>query len=360
MQDRITNAIENNEYSVGIFFDLAKAFDTVDHKILLRKLEYYGIRGSQLKWFASYLDNRTQKVLCNGALSKFALIKYGVPQGSNLGPILFLLYINDLALISPTLFFILFADDTNVFYSHGSWQELARIVYKELSKIADWFCANKLTLNLDKTNFILFRSHRKAPPGDNLDLLINNTPIEQVESAKFLGVHIDQHLTWSIHINHISAKIAKNVGILTRIAYLLPKTTRLNLYYALIYPYLTYCNMIWSATYKTRLRKLITLQKRAIRLIAGIRKLEHTRPYFLELKLLTLDQIRDFQIGEFFYRLDQGLLPQYLGDSSTTSQTYILTLLGTPLLTVLYQLIVILDDLLSSPMVHKYGIAYHL
>ena len=162
---------------------------------------------------------------------------------------------------------------------------------------------------MDKTNFILFRSRRKAPPGDNLDLLINNTPIEQVESAKFLGVHIDQHLTWTVHINHISAKIAKNVGILTRIAYLLPKTTRLNLYYALIYPYLTYCNMIWSATYKTRLSKLITLQKRAIRLIAGIRKLEHSRPYFLELKLLTLHQIRDFQIGEFFYRLDQGLLP---------------------------------------------------
>src|SRR5678815_5206531 len=102
MQDMITNAIENNEYSVGVFFDLAKAFDTVNHNILLQKLENYGIRGTQLKWFASYFENRAQRVLCNGTLSELGLIRYGVPQGSNLGPLLFLLYINDLASISST------------------------------------------------------------------------------------------------------------------------------------------------------------------------------------------------------------------------------------------------------------------
>ena len=120
MQNWVTNAIENNIYSVGIFFYLAYGrWSTVDHKIMLHKLEYYGIRGVQLKWFASYLDSRTQRVLCNGAQSKLGPIKYGVPQGSNLGHFLFLLYINDLALVSPTLFFIIFADDTNVFYSHS-------------------------------------------------------------------------------------------------------------------------------------------------------------------------------------------------------------------------------------------------
>jgi retron-type reverse transcriptase len=116
MQDKISKAIENNEYSVGVFFDLAKAFDTVDHDILLNKLENYGIRGTQLKWFASYFENRAQRVFCNGTLSELGLIKYGVPQGSNLGPLLFLLYINDLPNSSSLLHFILFADDTKVFY----------------------------------------------------------------------------------------------------------------------------------------------------------------------------------------------------------------------------------------------------
>jgi len=314
MQDKISKAIENNEYSVGVFFDLAKAFDTVDHDILLNKLENYGIRGTQLKWFASYFENRAQRVFCNGTLSELGLIKYGVPQGSNLGPLLFLLYINDLASVSPTLFFILFADDTNVFYSNGSWQTLIQIVNFELSTIAAWFQANKLTLNLEKTNFILFKSHRKINPSGNLSLFINDSPITQVESTKFLGVHIDQHMTWKVHINQITAKIAKNVGILTRIAYILPKEIRINLYYTLIYPYLTYCNLIWASTYESRLHKLVILQKRAVRIIAGIRKWEHTGPSFSEFKLLKIHQIKDLQIGEFFFRLEHGLLPPVFKD----------------------------------------------
>ena len=314
MQDMITRAIDNNEYSVGVFFDLAKAFDTVDHSILLKKLEYYGIRGTQLNWFASYLDNRSQRVLCNGEWSELNWIKYGVPQGSNLGPLLFLLYINDLANTSPTLYFILFADDTNVFYSHGSWMELVRLVNVELAKINEWFAANKLSLNLDKTNYILFKSHRKTPPSENLGITIKDAPLTQVESTRFLGVHIDQHLTWKVHINEISNKIAKNVGILSRIAYLLPQSVKLNLYYALIYPYLSYCNLIWAMTYPSRLIRLVIIQKRAVRLIAGVRKWVHTAPLFRDLKILRIDQIRDFQVGEFFFRLEHGLLPPIFKD----------------------------------------------
>src|SRR6218665_1366818 len=150
MQDKISSAIEKNECAMGIFFDLAKAFDTVDHNILLKKLDVYGIRGIKLDWFASYLDNHLQCVCCNGVFSDLEVINFGIPQGSNLGPLLFLIYTNDLPNVSSILFFILFADDANVFYSHASLDYLFKIVNEELSLVADWFCANRLTLNLEK------------------------------------------------------------------------------------------------------------------------------------------------------------------------------------------------------------------
>jgi len=310
MQDKISNAIENNEYSVGIFFDLAKAFDTVNHEILLKKLENYGIRGEQLKWFISYFENRQQCVCCNDAFSDLRAIDYGVPQGSNLGPLLFLIYINDLPNVSPIMFFILFADDTNVFFSHSSLQTLTQVVNTELTLVADWFSANRLTLNLDKTNFILFKSHRKiGPSDDSLRLSINGIPITKVSSTKFLGVHVDQHLTWNEHIRSISDKIAKSIGILTRTAYLLPSCIRLKLYYSLVYPYLTYCNMVWASTYDSRLRRLMILQKRAVRVIAGVPRCVHSGPLFTNLRLLKLEQIRTLQIGLFMYRYEHGLLP---------------------------------------------------
>ena len=308
--EKISNAFENNEYSIGIFFDLAKAFDTVNHDILLQKLANYGIRGTQLAWFNSYLDNRLQCVSCNGALSGLRRVKYGVPQGSNLGPILFLIYINDLPNISPILSFILFADDTNVFYSHKSYHTLVQTINSELISIAEWFCANRLSLNLEKTNYILFRSHKKmCPPSDSLQLSINGTFISQVNSAKFLGVHIDQHLTWNDHIKNISAKIAKNVGILKRVSYILPSSIRAKLYYSLIYPYLSYCNFVWASTYESRLHKLVLLQKRGVRVVAGASSIAHTSPLFLEFNLLKFHQIKTFQTGIFMYRFAHNLLP---------------------------------------------------
>jgi hypothetical protein len=322
MEEKITKAIDNNEYSIGIFIDLAKAFDTVDHSILLKKMSNYGIRGLQLKWFHSYLKERTQRVLCNGSLSTLGHIEYGVPQGSNLGPLLFLLYINDLANVSTTLHFILFADDTNIFYSNRSCSSLMEIVNLELIHISKWFLANRLTLNVEKTNFINFKSHRKIKP-INLALVLEGNPICQVDSTKFLGVVLDQHLSWKKHINYISQKIAKNIGIISRISYLLPKSIRLNLYYSLILPYLSYCNLIWASNYDSRIHKLIILQKKAIRLIQGSRKDAHTAPIFKDLNLLSLTQIRSLQIAEFMYRYEHKLLPiSFVGYFSIGSQIH--------------------------------------
>jgi len=244
------------------------------------------------------------------ALSAFRKVKHGVPQGSNLGPLLFLLYINDLPNVSSVLSLILFADDTNAFYSHSCYRTLFQTVNGELEAIANWFSANRLSLNLEKTNFILFRCHKKiCPPCNSQNLSINGTTISQVDTTKFLGVHIDEHLTWREHIRNISAKIAKNVGILQRISYVIPPSIRLKLYYSLVYPYLSYCNLIWASTYKSRLHKLVILQKRAVRAIAGISYRTHTSPTFLEFKLLKFHQIKIYQIGVFMYRYANGSLP---------------------------------------------------
>ena len=161
LYNQLIKAIEDKKISCCIFLDLAKAFDTVDHTILLDKLEFYGVRGTALDWFKSYLTDRTQKVSINGQLSNPCNVQSGVPQGSVLGPLLFLLYINDMPSVSKLLKFHLFADDTSIFFSDKNVRNLENTVNAELMKVSDWLNANKLTLNVDKSNFLLISSPQK-------------------------------------------------------------------------------------------------------------------------------------------------------------------------------------------------------
>ncbi len=231
-------------------------------EVLLTKLKHYGIRGVAFDWFSSYLHNRYQQVVCNRIASKFRTVKFGVPHPSILGPLLFLIYINDLPNTSSVLHYILFADDSNIFLSGANLEKLIELANTELKIASDWFKANKLSLNLNKTNYIIFRSTNKQISSTTKEINIDNVIIPRVASTKFLGVYVDQHLKWNIHIEEISKKISKNIGIIKRISHLLPKQTLKLLYHALIHPYLTYCNCIWSSTYITHLTQLTTLQKK--------------------------------------------------------------------------------------------------
>ena len=210
--DKISQAIDNRLYSAGIFIDLSKAFDTVDHLILLSKLEHYGIRGMPLEWFQNYLSSRQQFVSINGESSNKLSITCGVPQWSILGPLLFLIYINDIASSSKFLQFILFADDTNLFMSSNNLEDLQQKLISELAGLSCWFKANKLSLNLDKTSYMLFSGKGNRVPVANFSLHMDNTIIKRVENCKNLGVYLDGNLSWSVHVDKISNKISKTIG----------------------------------------------------------------------------------------------------------------------------------------------------
>ena len=161
LTNKITKAIDREEHTIGIFLDLSKAFDTINHKILVQKLDHYGVREISNLWFQNYLTNRKQIVKYNQTRSNEMVIESGVPQGSILGPILFLLYVNDIENCSNLLSFILFADDTNIFYTNSCLKTLNKIIQTEINKVAEWLNVNKLSLNTKKTKFIVFRSSNK-------------------------------------------------------------------------------------------------------------------------------------------------------------------------------------------------------
>lgn len=312
LYEKVTEALDNNEFAIGIFVDLSKAFDTLNHKILINKLEYYGIRGVPLALIKSYLHNRTQYVSYHNYLSCHQPITCGVPQGSVLGPLLFTLYINDIEHACPELNFILFADDTNLMYSNKDIWTLKRIVNNQLASLANWFKANKLSLNISKTSYILFGRKKINTIPDNAEtftIQIEDQILSQVNHTKFLGVVVDQKLSWKQHVEHLCLKISKSIGMINRIKFKLNRNALILLYKTLIYPHLSYCNIIWGTASQSALKQLTILQKRIVRIITHSYYLAHTSPLFHELKLLKLADLNNYVTGIFIYKYINNLLP---------------------------------------------------
>ena len=305
--ERIKESIDNSNYGCGIFIDLRKAFDTVNHKILLTKLEHYGVRGVLLKWFESYLSNRKQYVFYNGMASDIMDITCGVPQGSVLGPLLFLLYINDLPNISDKLNFFLFADDTNIYFESKDLLTLEKTVNTELKQLSLWLNLNRLSLNISKTNFIIFRAINKPMP-KVVTLKMNNKAIMQKGQIKYLGVYIDEHVNWKHHLSIISKKVSRGVGIICKLKqYMYTKSIR-NIYYSLVYSHLAYGIQAWGSACNTELDKLLILQKKAVRIMTN-NNMFHTvlcplvsaDPLFIELEILKVQDMFKLELGKFVY-----------------------------------------------------------
>ena len=316
LMDKITSELEKGNFVLGVFLDYSKAFDCVNHAILLQKLHYYGIRGIALEWFRSYLSSRKQFVMFNGIKSVYKDVQCGVPQGSVLGPILFLLYINDIVNVSDVLFPILFADDSNVFISGNNIDTIIQSMNAELEKLMVWLSINKLSLNIGKTNYMIFSPPRKKPLATN-PVIIRGTEIKQISETKFLGVVVDDKLSWKNHINYISRKISRGIGIILKARKFLPKSYLLSLYSSFIYPYYDYCIEVWGKASNIVLSKLIKLQKKAIRIISFKPSRDPTEPLFNSLEILPLNKIYLYKVGIYMFKLNNNLLPEICIDMFT-------------------------------------------
>lgn len=306
---RITNDLDNKHHCLGIFLDLSKAFDTLNHDILLDKLNAYGIRGLANSWIKNYLTDRKQYVAFNKTSSAYSNITCGVPQGSILGPLLFLLYINDLPLSSPSSHFIIFADDTNILFSHKDAIELEKLINIELKEISNWFKLNKLSLNIDKTNFMIFKNKHNNKPTPDFKIQIDNKHIEKVNTTKFLGVLIDNNLTWKAHTSHITKIVSKYNGIIRKVRPFLTSKSLHTLYNTLVLPYLTYCTLVWGDKNNANLDSLLITQKKIIRTCTYSLWLAHTAPLFISLKKLKIHDIYSYQTAIHMYRYHHDLLP---------------------------------------------------
>ena len=285
ISELIRKSIDDREFGCGIFIDLRKAFDTVNHSILLSKLNHYGIRGNVLNWFQSYLSNREQFVCVNGHNSSSLTVSCGVPHGSVLGPLLFLLYVNDLPNSSNLLKFHLFADDTNIYFSSNDLSYLQETINNELLSVAEWMKSNRLAINVKKTNLILFHSIQHKP-SQSLSIKINDALIDEVTSAKYLGITFDSNLTWKKHINDLCMKLSKTVGLLAKVRHFVNSNILCLLYYSLIYPFLIYGLQVWGLTYPSYLKSLFIIQKKAIRIIPFSDPRAHSEPLFKHLGML--------------------------------------------------------------------------
>ena len=292
MTQQIKDIIDKGNLAVGVFVDFQKAFDTVNHKILLKKLEHYGVRGIANKWFSSYLANRQQYVTINGIKSETKQIIHGVPQGSVLGPLLFLIYINDLnaCILFSTIRH--FADDTNLLYtvdySKPRNRNPLRKLNIDLKSLNQWLLANKISLNATKTELIYFRNNRTQIPNGNLKL--NGVKLEPTSQIKYVGITFDEHLTFKRHITLLNSKLKRANSLLALSRHYLSKKLLIQIYYGQFYSHLTYGCQLWGQN-DNAIEQTITLQKKAIRLMSFAHFQEHASPLFRNLNLLKLTDI---------------------------------------------------------------------
>ena len=260
--------VDKNDVNFALFLDLKKAFDTVAHEILIGKLKVYGIDGLELEWFRSYLSCRQQYCALNGDKSSSQQVTSGIPQGSCLGPLLFILYLNDFESCLKFSKANLYADDTEVSFSSNEPSDVTRNFQAELKNISEWMRMNKLSIQPEKTEFMVIDHPRRQSKLPELQpFYLDNIRIKQVHKTKYLGLTVDDKLSWNEQYKSVKGKVAGGLVSLRKLKNILPQSQLLNVYQALVESHLRYANVVWGTLSNTKLSNLQRYQDRALELI---------------------------------------------------------------------------------------------
>lgn len=328
--DFLTKIVENLEAknkTLGAFLDLSKAFDSLDHQLLLKKLELYGIRGPALSWLRSFITGRFQRVCLEmdgeRTLSDIIKTDLGIAQGSTLGPFLFLVYINDLpdSVVDDSSSLVNFADDSNSLF----WAETQELLFsrasENLKRAENWFSGNKLLLNCEKSVFLYFRtvqSQDQVP--ESICLFSQN--VELSNSVRFLGIYIDQHLRWDVQLQHVCKRLNSACFSIRVLKDYLLESTLLTVYYANFYSILRYGVIFWGDSAGSS--EVLIIQKRVVRVILGMKSRDSCRGKFRQLNILTFAAVYIFECVMFLFKhfsLFEHLVPNHNHNTRTLNLT---------------------------------------
>ena len=319
--ETIRDALDNGKFACGIFIDLQKAFDTVNHNILISKLDHYGIRGTSNNWFKSYLSERTQFVSIQGFSSDSEIVKHGVPQGSVLGPLLFLLYLNDLheAIAFSKVYH--FADDTNLLNINSSPKLMQKQINIDLKLLYKWLLANKISLNCAKTEIIFFHKptqHIEYP----FKIKLNGHRLFPSDYIKYLGIYLDATLSGKHHCNILSSKLKRANGMLSKIRHYVPKEELKSIYYAIFSSHMTYGCQVWGQkSNSTHVKEISKLQDKALRII-NFKPFRATRnPIYMESGIMKLEDFIKTQNCLLIHDYLHDTLPACFKDNYFTKNT---------------------------------------
>lgn len=314
----LANGINNGKCVSGLFLDIKKAFDTVNHTILLDKLNNCGVRGVALNWFTSYLDKRRQCVKVEDKFSDYGEVNCGVPQGSVLGALLFIIFINDLCGASLNGNVTTFADDTALCYVGNAWSDLENSINSDMEALCWWFSKNKLALSTEKTTYINFSLRGKIRFSKPIlfkclsclseNVICNEcTEIKSNDNIKYLGIILDSEMNWKLHLLKTKNKLISSIRLFYFLNKICPRNVLRSLYFALVQSRLEYGIICWGGTYKSSLMQLLTLQKMYIRVILRKSKFTHAFPCFCNLRILPLQSLYVYKVLNVFYLRSRAL-----------------------------------------------------
>jgi len=287
VKEHIIEYLKENKFVCAVLIDLSKAFDTVEHSILLKKLFCYGFQDTSFDWCQSYLLNRKQQVFINGQLSDILYEQpYGVPQGSVLDPLFFLLYINDIFSVINSSYFHLYADDTIIMQAHKSSDILINNMEEELTHIHDWLILNKLTPNKKKCEAIFFTNQLNSKKCGNLKVNFRGDVLQTKQSVNYLGIHFDNKLSWKNQIKAIKSKINYKLAKIRPLAKFLDSVDIFMLIRSFIFPYIHYCSHTWSSAADHLISKIQSTCDRTLLFSNNIPKIDVRQRLKLDLSII--------------------------------------------------------------------------